>query len=64
MNNYSETSIGKERALELLKNCLDWFADDCCGCAETLERFHLLGLNDNEIEELGYGYMFDAREEE
>ena len=56
--------IDYQRAIELLKNCLNWFADDCCGCAETLERFELLDLNDSEIEELGYGYMFDVREEE
>lgn len=52
------------RAIKILKNCLDWFADDCCGCAETLERFELLGLDDDEIEALGYGYMFDVKEDE
>ena len=60
MNNYA---INGNRAIELLKNCLDWFADDCCECAETLTRFKLLGLNDDEISALGYGYMLDAREE-
>ena len=63
MNNYTETDIGKERALELLKNCLDWFADDCCECVEMLSRFELLGMNDGEIEALGYKYLLDAREE-
>ena len=63
MNNYAETDIAKERALNLLKNCLDWFADDCCDCTETLKRFRLLGLNDDEIEALGYKYLLDAREE-
>ena len=60
MNNYA---IEGSRAIELLQNCLGWFADDCCGCAEMLQRFKLLGLNDSEIEALGYGYLFDAREE-
>ena len=59
-----EGGLDYQRAVELLKNCLNWFADDCCGCAETLERFELLDLNDNEIELLGYGYMFDVREDE
>ena len=58
-----EGGIDYERAVQLLKNCLNWFADDCCGCAETLERFELLDLNDDDIEELGYGYMFDVRED-
>lgn len=60
----NEGGIGYQRAVELLNSCLDWFADDCCGCAETLERFELLGLNDDEIETFGYGYMFDVEEDE
>lgn len=60
----SGDGIDYQRAIELLKNCLNWFADDCCGCAETLEKFELLDLNDSEIEELGYGYILDAEEEE
>ena len=60
-NNYT---INHQRAIELLKNCLDWFADDCCGCAETLEKFELLGLNDDDIKALGYEYMFDVKEVE
>lgn len=59
----NEGGIDYERAVKLLKNCLAWFADDCCGCAETLEKFELLDLDDDEIEALGYGYMFDVREE-
>jgi hypothetical protein len=59
----NEGGIDYERAVKLLKNCLAWFADDCCGCAETLEKFELLDLDDDEIELLGYGYMFDVREE-
>lgn len=51
------------RAIRLLKNCMEWFADDCCGCAETLEKFELLDFDDSEIEEMGYGYMFDVRED-
>jgi hypothetical protein len=58
-----EGGIDYQRAIELLKNCLGWFADDCCGCAETLEKFELLDLNDNDIEALGYGYILDVEEE-
>ena len=53
--------IDYERAIKLLKNCLDWFADDCCSYAEILERFKLLDLDNNEIEALGYGYLFATK---
>ena len=59
----NEGGIDYERAVKLLKNCMEWFADDCCGCAETLEKFELLDFDDNEIEAMGYGYMFDVRED-
>ena len=60
----NEGGIDYERAVKLLKNCMEWFADDCCGCAETLEKFELLDFDDSEIEAMGYGYMFDVREDE
>ena len=59
-----EGGIDYDRAVKLLKNCMEWFADDCCGCAETLEKFELLDFDDDEIEAMGYGYMFDVREDD
>ena len=59
-----EGGIDYQRAVELLKNCMEWFADDCCGCAETLEKFELLDFDDSEIEAMGYAYMFDVREDD
>ena len=60
----NEGGIDYDRAVKLLKNCMMWFADDCCGCAETLEKFELLDFDDSEIEAMGYGYMFDVREDD
>ena len=60
MNNYT---ISSDRAIKLLKNCLDWFEDDCCEYAETLKIFELLGLSDADIEALGYGYLLDIKED-
>ena len=60
----SNEAMDYQRVVTLLKKCLDWFADNDCGCAETLEKFELLGLKDSEIEALGYGYMFDVKEDE
>ena len=60
----SNEAMDPQRVLTLLKKCLDWFADNDCECTETLEKLELLGLKDDEIKALGYGYMFDATEEE
>jgi hypothetical protein len=59
-----EGGIDYKRTVQLLKNCLGWFADDCCDNAEMLERFELLDFDDDEIEDLGYGYLFNNEEEE
>ncbi len=52
-----------DRAMELLKTCLDWLADDSCECAEMINRMRLLSLTDDEIKMLGYGYLFDVKED-
>lgn len=55
------------RAIKLLKNCIDWFADDCCDREEILERLKLIDLEEEDLEALGYGYLlntFYEREEE
>lgn len=49
------------RLMRLLKKCLDWIEDDHL---ETLDTFEYIGLEDDEIEALGYGYLLDLREEE
>lgn len=56
-----------QRVVELLKNCVGWFVDDCCSREEIIDRLELLDLNDNDIEFLGYGYLlntFYTKEEE
>ena len=49
------------RAMRLLKSCLDWIESDNLN---TLDTFEYLGLDDDEIESLGYGYLLDAKEDE
>lgn len=51
-----------KRVIKILKNCLDWFADDCYGFEDTLKKFKLLGLDEDEIASLGYEYLFDMEE--
>lgn len=51
-----------ERAIHLLKACMNWIESDDSG--ETLDNFEFIGFEEDEIEALGWGYMLDAREEE
>lgn len=49
------------RAMKVLRKCLDWIEDDNL---DTLDTFECLGLEDEEIESLGYGYLLNTKEEE
>jgi hypothetical protein len=49
------------RMLRLLQKCLTWIEDDNLN---TLDTFEWIGLEDDEIEALGFGYLLDLREEE
>lgn len=43
-----------------LVNCLSWIEEDCL---DTLDTFEHLGLDDDDIEYLGFGYLLDNKEE-
>lgn len=58
----SNEGIDYQRAIELLKSCLEWFTDDT-NSETIIENLNLLGFNDYEIEELGYGWLFEEEEE-
>ena len=51
-----------QRAIELLKDCVEWFTDDTLP-ERIIENLNLLGFQDYEIEELGYGWLFEEEEE-
>ena len=51
-----------KRAIELLKSCLEWFTDDTDN-ERIVENLNLLGFDDDEIESLGYGWLFEKEEE-
>ena len=60
-----EGGIDYQRAIQLLKGCIgnieqwnDWRSES------TLRELEGIGFDDNEIEELGFAYVLDAREEE
>lgn len=54
--------VDYQRAIELLKSCLEWFTDDTDN-QRIVENLNLLGFRDDEIEELGYGWLFEEEEE-
>lgn len=58
----SGEGIDYQRAVELLKSCLEWFTDDTYS-ENIIENLNLLGFNDDEIEMLGYSWLFKEEEE-
>lgn len=58
----SGEGIDYQRAIELLNDCLEWFTDDTLN-DRIVENLSLLGFKDYELEELGYGWLFEEEEE-
>lgn len=50
-----------EKLKRTLVNCLNWIEEDNL---DTLDTFEYLGLEEDEIEALGYGYLLDVKEDE
>lgn len=57
----SGEGIDYQRAIELLKSCLDWFTDDTDN-ERIVTNLNLLDFRDYEIEELGFGWLFEEEE--
>ena len=58
----SGEGIDYQRAIELLKDCVEWFTDDTLN-ERIIENLDLLGFRDDEIDELGFGWLFEEEEE-
>ena len=59
-----DNAISYNRAIELLKQCMDIVYDRCeADCKYTLGEFEDMGFDDDEIEQLGFGHLFEAEEE-
>ena len=56
--------IDYQRAVELLRGCLDYCGNNTYEIMYTLEMAEEMGFTEDEIEELGYGYMLGENEEE
>lgn len=55
--------ISYQRAIDLLRGCLDYCGNNTYEIMYTLEMAEEMGFDENEIEELGYGYMLNEEEE-
>ena len=56
--------IDYQRAIKLCKNAIDWMVRDTYGTNIALNRMREMGFSDDEIDELGFGWMLDAEMEE
>lgn len=53
-----------QRAIGLLKRCIECIDEHHEECHEVLEELQYIGFEDDEIEYFGYGYLFDEEDEE
>lgn len=51
-----------DKAIKLLKGCLCWLDDDLVGRKVLLEELDYIGFEDDEIEALGFGYLFNTEQ--
>ena len=60
----SGEGIDYQRASKIMKGCIAWVLADTYETDYALQEIREMGFNDNEIEELGFGWMLDAEKEE
>lgn len=52
--------ISYQRVLNIIKNCLDWICDDSEDLSSAYEKItNEINIDDYELEELGFGHLFD-----
>ena len=59
-----DNAINYKRAIELLRYCLDYCDSSSYATWDALEKAREMCFADEEIEQLGRGYMLDVEEEE
>ena len=60
----NEGGIDYDRAVHLLKRCMNWVEENHSSLWETYDMFDDLGFNDEELETLGFAYLLDVKEDE
>ena len=58
----SGDGIDYQRVIRLLEKCMDWIEDEF-DKSDTLDTFRYLGFEDDELYELGFGYLIEEDEE-
>lgn len=59
----NEGGLDYKRAVQLLKSSLEYLENyNNCNNKENYEAFQDIGLEDNEIEEFGFGYLISEEE--
>ena len=48
-----------ERAIWLVKRCIDWIIEGAEN-SDARDELYAIGFSNDEIEELGYGYLLDV----
>ena len=57
------SGIDYKRAIDIVQTCLNYIMDsECIGNDEVLNKFYELDLNDEEIENLNFGWVFEEEE--
>ena len=56
--------ISYQRTIKLLHKCMDWIDETHTTRADCYDTLQYLDFTDNEIEELGYGYLLDLKMED
>lgn len=56
--------IHYQKTIELLHKCMDWIDDTHTTSADCYDTLQYLGFTDDDIEELGYGYLLDLKMED
>lgn len=56
--------ISYQRIIKLLHKCMDWIDETHMTGADCYDTLQYLDFTDNEIEELGYGYLLDLKMED
>ena len=58
-----DNHLSYKRLMELAKGSISWILADTYETEYALQEIREIGFNDDEIEELGYGWMLDIEEE-
>lgn len=56
--------ISYQRVIQLLHKCMDWIEAEHRTAADCYDTLEYLDFKDDELEELGYGFLLDVEEEE